>query len=73
MNTVKTAYGQPQEVERQGYNVGEAARIIGVGRTTMHKMLNQGRIRPVKIGARTVIPKSEIERLLNGSDDTCAA
>lgn len=60
-------------VERQGYNVGEAARIIGVGRTTMHKMLNQGRIRPVKIGARTIIPKSEIDRLLNGTNDDRAA
>lgn len=54
-------------VERQGYNVSEAARIVGVGRTTMHKMLNQGHIRRVKIGARTIIPKSEIDRLLNGS------
>lgn len=57
-----------ETIERQGYNVGEAARIIGVGRTTMHKMLNQGRIRPVKVGSRTIIPKSEIDRLLNGTD-----
>lgn len=62
-----------ETVERQGYNVSEAARIIGIGRTTMHKMLNQGRVRPIKIGARTIIPKSEIDRLLNGSDDTRAA
>ncbi len=68
-----TAQRDKESVERQGYNVGEAARIIGVGRTTMHKMLNQGRVRPVKIGSRTIIPKSEIERLLNGADDTRAA
>jgi len=60
-------------VERQGYNVGESARIVGVGRTTMHKMIREGRIRPVKIGARTIIPKSEIDRLLNGTDDARAA
>jgi excisionase family DNA binding protein len=60
-------------VERQGYNVSESARIVGVGRTTMHKMIREGRIRPVKIGTRTVIPKSEIDRLLNGTDDTRAA
>jgi len=62
-----------ETVERQGYNVSESARIVGVGRTTMHKMIREGRIRPVKIGARTVIPKSEIDRLLNGTNDTRAA
>ncbi len=72
-NRVGVADRVREEVERQGYNVGEAARIIGVGRTTLHKMMNQGRIRPVKVGARTIIPKSEIDRLLSGTDDTRAA
>ncbi len=62
-----------ETVERRGYNVSEGARIIGVGRTTMHKMIREGRIRTVKIGARTIIPKSEIDRLLNSTDDTRAA
>ncbi len=62
-----------ETVERQGYNVSESARIVGVGRTTMHKMIRGGHIRVVKIGARTIIPKSEIDRLLNGTDDTRAA
>ncbi len=62
-----------ETIERQGYNVSESARIVGVGRTTMHKMIREGRIRPVKIGARTIIPKSEIDRLLNGTDATRAA
>ncbi len=68
-----TAHTSRETVERQGYNVSESARIVGVGRTTMHKMIREGRIRPVKIGARTVIPRSEIDRLLSGTDDTRAA
>ncbi len=68
-----TVQASRETVERQGYNVSEGARIVGVGRTTMHKMIREGRIRPVKIGARTIIPKSEIDRLLNGTDDTRAA
>lgn len=56
-----------ETLDRQGYNVAESARIIGVGRTTMHKIIREGRVRPVKIGARTIIPKSEIDRLLNGN------
>lgn len=62
-----------EDVERQGFNVSEAARIIGVGRTSLHKMINQGRVRVVKFGARTVVPKREIDRLLNGTDDNDAA
>lgn len=60
-------------VERQGYNVSESARIVGVGRTTMHKMIREGRIRPIKIGARTIIPRSEIDRILRGGGDERAA
>jgi len=56
-------------VGRRGYNVSEGAHIVGVGRTTMHKMIREGRIRVVKVGARTIIPKGEIDRLLNGTDD----
>ncbi len=62
-----------EAVERQGYNVGEAARILGVGRTMMHKMIKQGFVRRTKFGSRTIIAKSEIDRLLNGTDDTRAA
>jgi len=62
-----------ETVERQGYNVGESARIVGCGRTKIYDLIKEGRIRVVKIGARTIIPKSEIDRLLNGTDDTRAA
>ncbi len=62
-----------ETVERQGYNVSESARIVGVGRTTMHKMIREGRIRPIKIGARTIVPRSEIDRILRGGGDERAA
>jgi excisionase family DNA binding protein len=55
-----------ETVERQGYNVSEGARIVGVGRTTMHKLIREGRIKVVKIGARTIIPRHEIDRILSG-------
>jgi len=64
---------EPESLERRGYSPAEAARIIGCGRTKMYDLIKEGRIRVVKIGARTIIPKSEIDRLLNGTDDSRAA
>jgi len=62
-----------ERLERRGYSPTEAARIIGCGRTKVYDLIKEKRIRVVKIGARTIIPKSEIDRLLNGTDDTRAA
>lgn len=57
-----------ETVERQGYSVPETARAIGCGITTVNKMLSEGRLRKVKVYGRTIIPKSEIQRLLNGDE-----
>ncbi len=60
------------DVERQGFSADEAARIIGIGRTTVYDLIKQGRIRSVKIGVRRIIPKGEIDRLLGGDDNGAA-
>lgn len=73
MNTATMVRKEPENLERRGYSPVEAARIVGCGRTKMYDLIKEGRIRVVKIGARTIIPKSEIDRLLNGTDDTRAA
>lgn len=73
MNTATIVRKELESLERRGYSPAEAARIIGCGRTKMYDLIKEGRIRVVKIGARTIIPKSEIDRLLNGTDDTRAA
>ncbi len=61
-----------QDVERQGLRVEEAARALGCGRTTVFKLIREGRLRAVKLGTRTVIPRSEIGRLLNARDGDAA-
>ncbi len=57
-------------IERQGLRIEEAAHALGCGRTTVFKLIREGRLRVVKLGTRTVIPRAEIERLLStrGSD-----
>lgn len=56
------------EVTRQAFSVDESAHILGCGRTKIYDLIKDDRIRVVKIGTRTIIPKSEIDRLLNGSN-----
>jgi len=52
--------------EREGYAVDETAHVLGIGRTKTYDLIRQGGIRAIKIGSRTIIPRSEVERLLNG-------
>ncbi len=42
----------------------EAAVYLGVGHDAVYQLLNQGRIRLVKLSRRRLIPMSELERFL---------
>jgi excisionase family DNA binding protein len=42
----------------------EAAKYLGVGHDAIYQLLNQGRVRSVKLGRRRLIPMSELERFL---------
>lgn len=44
--------------------VPEAAVELRIGRTHLYKFIKQGRIRPVKLSGRTLIPYREIERFV---------
>jgi excisionase family DNA binding protein len=41
----------------------DACSALGISRATIYKLAAQGKIRLVKIGGRTVVPESEIDRL----------
>lgn len=45
-------------------SVNEFAEYIGLSRSTMFRMIRAGRVRPVRIGRRTLIPITEAARLL---------
>lgn len=40
-----------------------AAQQIGIGYATLYRWIKSGKILALKVGRRTLIPKSEIERL----------
>jgi excisionase family DNA binding protein len=54
------------EPERQTVSIPEFGRILGVGRNSAYKAVQRGEVRAIKIGGRMVIPRKEVERLLNG-------
>ena len=43
----------------------EAARLIGIGYATLYRWIKAGKLIPIRIAGRTLIPVSEIERLKN--------
>jgi len=42
-----------------------AGRCLGVGHNVVYQLLNEGRLRSVKLGRRRLIPVSELERFLS--------
>ncbi len=52
------------ELEPMALSVAEAARVLRVSRTTLYRLAWRGMIRFVKLGGRTLIPMSEVRRLM---------
>jgi len=45
------------------YETEEAARLMGIGYATLYRWIKKGKVIPVKVSGRTLIPKFEIDRL----------
>lgn len=45
------------------YDAEEAARLIGIGYATLYRWIKGGKLIAVKLAGRTLIPRSEVERL----------
>jgi excisionase family DNA binding protein len=54
------------EEKRRAFSVREAARMCGVSRATLYRLLKEGKITTVKIGSRRLVPEASIETLLAG-------
>ena len=46
------------------YSVDECASVLGVSRSHVYRLVNDGRIKSIEIGNRKVIPISSLEDLL---------
>ncbi|TDR90254.1 helix-turn-helix domain-containing protein [Enterovirga rhinocerotis] len=52
--------------DRAAYPLNEASVLLSISRANLYRLAKDGRIRFVKIGHRTVVPASEIDRLAQG-------
>jgi len=50
--------------EKFTYTVSDACAALGIGRTSLYALAKSGELKLVKIAGRTLIPRSELERLV---------
>ena len=52
---------------RAAYSPAELCELLGIARSTLYLEMGAGRIASIRIGARRLIPASELERLLKAA------
>ncbi len=52
------------EIKRQTVSIKEAAAILGLGRSSIYKLINTGKINPVRIGRRVLIRIEDLKKLI---------
>lgn len=46
------------------HSVTAACERLGVGKTTIYELIKAGEIRPFKIGRKTLIPETDLQRVI---------
>ena len=46
------------------YSIQDATRLMSVSRSSLYYLIAAGKIRPIKIGRRTLIPDQELQRYI---------
>lgn len=55
--------------DKISYTIKETAKASGLGRTTIYKLIGEGRLAMIKVGRRSLISAASLEELLRPSDD----
>jgi excisionase family DNA binding protein len=50
--------------------IREALRATGIGKTTLYKLIDDGKVRRVKVGKRTLIVFEDLQKLVTPEDCT---
>lgn len=53
----------PAKPEPLAYRVQDACYALGIGRTSFYELVKTGELTLIKIAGRTLVPRSELERL----------
>lgn len=46
------------------HRIPDACRRLGVGRTVLYELIKSGEITTIKIGTRTLVPESELQKII---------
>ena len=58
---------EPASLERRALSINEAAETCGLSRATLYRLIADGSLATLKVGARRLVPISAIDALLNGA------
>ena len=50
--------------DKIAYTINEAREVSGIGRTKLYELINAGKLKPAKIGTRTLILRTDLESML---------
>jgi excisionase family DNA binding protein len=56
-----------QSTERRALSIQEAAKSCGLSRATLYRLIANGQLATLKIGARRLVPIAAIDALLSGA------
>ncbi len=51
-------------MDRKAYKLNEVAHMLGLGKTTIYKLIDQGELQKIKLGATTLIAADSLDALL---------
>jgi excisionase family DNA binding protein len=54
------------EEKRRALSPRETERTLGISHASLYRLIKIGKLRTIKLGARTLIPVEAIDALLNG-------
>jgi len=57
---------EPRTFEPRALSIEEAAEACGLSRATLYRLLNDGKLTTIKVGARRLVPVGSIDALLDG-------
>jgi len=52
------------EFQRVAFSIARTCDRLSIGPTTFHQLVKQGRLKVFKLGRKTLVPESEIQRLV---------
>lgn len=70
--SLREAHAESQSTQRRALTVEEAAKELGVGRSTAYLAAKRGEIPTIRIGRRLLVPRAALERLLSGGEPQAA-